>query len=377
MNKIKIFTIIISALLIFQSCSQKEAQKKTENNAEQKEILIAVSQKQFQKNGMKTGKAEYRKFEDKIRTNGKIILNPDGKAYVNSSFSGIIKRIFVKPGQKTANGQKLCSITSIDIISLQQQFSEAANKLYNLKQNYIRKKSLFEEKVISEREFDKAKSEYFGALGNYNGLKQKVLMMKLNPEKIKNGKIYSEIYLTSPINGYLTSHNCVIGQSVSEGDNLFEIINTKKMQLEFYVFEKDVPKINIGNEVLFFTPDNENITYKGKITVIGKSVDTNTKTVKCYAETDNKKIENLAENMYMNVDIVCSDIKKQALPNEAIVTSENLNYVLVLQNKDQDTYYFKKKEIKTGQSYDKYTEILENDTNLTYLLKGAYNLITE
>ncbi len=377
MNIIKILIPVIFSLTVFQSCTQKEPEKETENKTEQKEILVTVSQKQFEKNNMKTGKIKYRKFNEKIRTNGKIISNPGGKAFVNSFLSGAVKKVFVKPGQKVVKGQKLCSVTGIDIISLQQEFSEAANKLDNLKRVYLRKKSLFDEKVISEKDFDEAKSKYLAALGNYNGLKQKILMLKLNPDKIKNGQINSEIYLTAPVGGYITEHNCVTGQSVSEGDNLFKIVNTNEMQLEFFVFEKDIPKIKTGNEVSFFTPDNENIKYKGKITVTGKSVDTNTKTVKCYAEINDEKIENLAENMYMNVDIICSETEKTALPDEAIVISEDKKSVLILEKKDAKNYYFKKKEIKTGKSSDGYTEVFVNDTNTVYLLKGAYNLITE
>ncbi len=377
MNKIKILITALTVLLILQSCSDKKTENAEQTATEQNENLIKVTKEQFEKSEMQTAKPELVTFKTKIRTTGKIILNPKGKAYVNSVFPGVIKRNFVMPGQKVARGQKLCSMTSIDIISLQQEFSETANKLEKLKKDYSRKKSLFDEKVISEKEYQAAKSDYFGMLGNYNGLKQKILMMKLNPDKIKNGQISSEIYLTAPISGYITGHNCVIGQSVSEGDNLFEIIDLSKMQLEFYVFEKDINKVKTGGEIYFFTADNFNEKYKGKIIIIGKSVDRTSKTVKCYAEINTKNIEHLAENMYMNVDITSFENKKPALPEEAVVKSENKNFVLVFVKKDGKNYYFNKEEIKTGNSANGYTEIITNDTSKVYLTKGAYNLITE
>ena len=377
MNKLKIFITTLIVLTILQSCSDKKTENAEQTTTEQNENLINVTKEQFEKSEMQTGKPELVTFKTKIRTTGKIILNPKGKAFVNSLFSGIIKKTFVMPGQKVARGQKLCSMTSIDIISLQQEFSETANKLEKLKKDYLRKKSLFDEKVISEKEYQAAKSEYFGMLGNYNGLKQKILMMKLNPDKVKKGQISSEIYLTAPISGYITGHNCVIGQSVSEGDNLFELINLAEMQLEFYVFEKNISSVKPGDIVTFFTSDNKNKKYKGKITLTGKSVDPASKTIKCYAKTDEKDLENLAENMFVNVDIIASETLKPALPDAAIVKTENKTYVLTLVKKDNESYYFTKKEIKTGNSANGFTELIKNDTSKVYLTKGAYNLITE
>ncbi|MCF6365911.1 MAG: efflux RND transporter periplasmic adaptor subunit [Bacteroidales bacterium] len=377
MNKITIFILVLAGTIMFQSCSQDKNENTEEISTKQTNNLIVVSQKQFERSAMQTGKIRLKIFKEKIRTTGKISTKPKGKALINSLFPGIVKKVFVAPEQKVVKGQKLCSITGMGIVSLQQEFSEVAAKLDNLKQNYLRKKELHENKVLSDKEFETAKSEYLGTLGTYNGLKQKILMMKLSPGKILNGNIYSEIYLTSPINGYISNHNCLIGQSVNAGDNLFEVINIKSLQLEFFVFEKDISKIKTGQGIIFFMPDNENLKYEGKIKAIGKSVNNETKTVTCYAETDTETSENLAENMFMNVDVISSEFKKYALPENAIVYSETETYILKLEEKDADNYYFAKKNIKPGQTYNGFTEVMLNDTAAIFLEKGAYNLLTE
>ncbi len=377
MHKIKTTILILTAIAVLQSCSENKQENTEETKTEQKSNLITVSKKQFERSEMQTGKITKKLFKEKIRTTGKITVSPKGKALINSLFPGIINNVFVLPGQKVVKGQKLCSITSLEIVSLQQDFSETANKLENLKQNYLRKKSLHENKVLSDKEFEKAKSEYFGTLGKYNGLKQKIRMMKLNPDKISGGKIYSEIYLTAPFSGYITEHNCMKGMSVSSGDNLFKIINLNSLQLEFYVFEKDVSNIKIGSELFAFTPENENLKYKGKTTAIGKSVNPETKTVTCYASFDIKDTQYPAENMFMNVDLISAEFEKYAVPENTIVYSETESYVLQLSKKDNENYYFIKKDIKPGQTYNGYTEISLNDTLNMYLTNGAYNIIAE
>ncbi len=377
MYNIKIFTIIFTALIIFESCSEKKEESQEKNAVEQKNNFIVVSKKQFEKSEMQTGKISKETFKETIRTTGKIIVSPKGKALINPLFSGIINNVFVSPGQKVVKGQKLCSVTSIEIISLQQEFSEVANKLNKLKHNYLRKKSLHENKVLSDKEFETAKSDYFGTLGTYNGLKQKIVMMKLNPDNIIKGNIYSEIYLRAPFSGYITVHNCLKGMSVSPGDNLIKIINLNTLQLEFYVFEKDLPKIKSGSELYAFTPDNEALKYKAKITETGKTVNPDTKTVTCYASFKMNDTKYPAENMYMNVDITSSEFKKYALPENTIVYSETESYVLQLAKEDKKNYYFKKKDIKVEQTYNGYTAVSISDTLNQYLIKGAYNLSTE
>ena len=55
-------------------------------------------------------------------------------------------------------------------------------------------------------------------------------------------------------------------------------------------------------------------------------------------------------------------------------------YALALEKKEEDIYYFKQIELKTGDVFDNFISLEEEqkiDTSSQYLISGAFNLIGE
>lgn len=105
---------------------------------------------------------------------------------------------------------------------------------------------MFEEKITSQTNYLKAESTYQSSLASYNGLRQKLQMMSINPKDVEQGQISSSINLYAPINGYVTKVNISNGSFVSSSSELLEIVNTDHIHLELNVFEKDI--LNIKKE---------------------------------------------------------------------------------------------------------------------------------
>lgn len=84
--------------------------------------------------------------------------------------------------------------------------------------------------------------------------------------------------------------------------------------------------------------------------------------------------------MYLEADIYTSSALKLSLPHNALVEIEGKYYVLVLQNTSDTDYTFVKREVQTGLSNHSQVEILNSEDfkeNTPFLVKGAFNLITE
>jgi len=171
--------------------------------------------------------------------------------------------------------------------------------------DYNRDKTLFENKVISAREFDTKKKEYLGALNSYesikittsnayiqiNSIEKNILQLQIQDyqeqAKLKNEfqqnlkSLVSEIskwkqlyLIESPIDGKISFFNVwSVNQNVKSGDELFSVVPTQKQQ---FIGKCILPilntgKLSIGQNVnikLDNYPYNENGMLRGIVSNI-------------------------------------------------------------------------------------------------------------
>ncbi|MEA3451092.1 MAG: efflux RND transporter periplasmic adaptor subunit, partial [Bacteroidota bacterium] len=193
------YIIIISSFL--SSCGNNHENEEENNNQDN---LIIITQKQFESEKMSFGKIKKMQFDDIIKSNGYIISKSSGTAKISTQVSGLVKKIYCSKGQKVNKGQTLFEITGNDLIELQQNFSESSSQLKRLKSEYERIKSLFEDKIATQKEFTYAESEYKMALAKYSALKAKIQLIGLNVTKIENGQFHSSFFIKAPISGYIS-----------------------------------------------------------------------------------------------------------------------------------------------------------------------------
>ena len=128
---------------------------------------------------------------------------PSSIADITAIIGGNVKEIRVFHGDKVKKGQVLAVLEHPDYISLQEEFSEIANKLEFLEKEYNRQKELFENNVGAGKDYQQVKSEYNTAKSRYEGLKSRLHLLNLSTENVKNGSISNTIRIISPINGYV------------------------------------------------------------------------------------------------------------------------------------------------------------------------------
>ncbi|MBN2812513.1 MAG: hypothetical protein JXQ80_00480, partial [Bacteroidales bacterium] len=73
-------------------------------------------------------------------------------------------------------------------------------------------------------------------------------------------------------------------------------------------------------------------------------------------------------------EIVTGTDSVYALPVDAIVKTETGHVVLVLNKKDDETYFFDKKAVNIGRQYNGLYEILSDKIDGEIIVKGLYNI---
>lgn len=362
---------IVAAGIFLASCSHKQIK---EQQTEMPENLITVTTEQFETGKLVIGEPSKIEFDDQVRCNGNILVEPSGTAIISTSVPGLVKKINCTTGQKVNAGQILFELSGNEFIELQNDLAEIASQLKRIRSEYERVKSLYNEKIGTEKEMILAESDFKAANAKYSALKMKLKLIGLNDTKIEDGNFYESFSLKSPIDGYVSRINASIGQYTDQQTILAEIFDVTQLQLRIAVFEKDLGKLKENQKITFNLLGNTEKSYSSTLKSIGKNVDNESKTIICYADIDDLKSTNFVNNAYVEAAIITNIEIVTAVPEESIIKSGGYNYLLAFVKNENENYFLRKVKVDIGRINNGFVEIL-NQTDITKIItKGAYNI---
>lgn len=363
------YTLIL--LLIFSACSKKIENDNTEENI--LETKITLNAEQIKNIGISTDTISYKTISAQLQLNGKIDVPPQNMISVSMPLGGYLKSTQLLPGMHVKKGEVIAIMEDERYVQLQEEYLIAKSKLEFLEKEYQRQKELNKNQASSDKVFQLTLSEYQTQKIKVKSLSEKLKLINIDTDNFDENSISKSIRLLSPIDGYVSKVNVNIGKYVEPSDILLELVNPEDIHLALNVFEKDIDKLFVGQNVLAFTNNNPEKKYECEIILIGKdfSIDKYI-TAHCHFK---KYDESLIPGMYMNALIETNTKNAPVLPSEAIVNYDGLNYIFFQESANT----FVLIPIKTGISENNYTEIISDDLpkllREKIVIKGAYQLL--
>lgn len=242
-------------------------------------------------------KAKSRTVIETVNASGKIF--PEVEITLAPDISGEIVELDVEEGDSVRKGQVLARIYG-DIYATQrdqaaaivnQQQAQLANaramlaaqeaQLQQAEKTYKMQKQLFDDKVISQNEFNTALAAYETAVANVNAAKESVKSASASVGSARAGlmkadKDISRATLTAPMSGIISLLNVkegerVVGSSMMAGTEMLRIADMSKIEVRVDVGENDIPKIHVGDSALIEVDAYTNRKFRGVVTQIGSS----------------------------------------------------------------------------------------------------------
>ncbi len=369
-NTIKAATIIM--VLLATGCAN--VSNNNEDEIIESDHLIQITQEQFDSDNMKIGEVIIHNFEDAVICNGYITAPTNGMAQISTHISGKVETIDCSLGDYVKKGQVLSTLSSNELIILQQNFIETSAKLISLKADYERRKALINENIGAQKDFVAAESAFKVITAKYQSLKLQLELLTLNVGKIEDGELYSVFPVIAAIDGYITSINIVLGQNIDPAKNLMEIVDVNKLQLQLSVFENDVVHLEIGQNIRFNSLGEQNSIHNAILTSVGKTINPESKMIQCIAKIINEDASDFINRSYIEASIIINQNKAAALPNEAIVKSGKDYYVFVVEKIDNQTYFLQKVKVVIGRTSKGFSEIINGGDLTKVITNGVYNL---
>lgn len=369
----KILSILFIALIV-SSCGSKSEEASKDEHHEEEESVVELSPEQVKTINLKLGKLEMKDLSGAIKVNGMLDVPPQNLVSISAPLGGFVKSTELLQGMKVAKGQVIVVMQHPDYIQMQQDYLDTKSQLEYLEMEYKRQQELSKDNVNSQKTLQQAKSQYESASAKNAGLKAKMMLVGINSEKLTSQTIQSAITITSPISGYVTSVNVNIGMYVNPTDVMFKIVDTEHLHAELTVFEKDVPKIKIGQKVRF-TLANETVERTATVYLIGREINSD-RTVRIHCHLDKEDLD-LLPGMYLKAYVEAGTQSLPAIPDQAIINFEGKDYIFVA---DTEANHYKMIEITKGISELGYTEInLGNGVSNESLIviNGAYDILAK
>ncbi len=342
--------------------------------------LIHVSKAQFDTNGMQLGQPAPRVFPEVLQVSGTVDVPPENRASISAVTGGYVRDFSLLIGDHVRRGQRIVTLENPEFLQLQQQYLETREQLPYLKSEYERQKTLFEERISSEKLFLQAESQYRTALARVNSLGRQLELLNISPKTVESGELSSLSPVFSPIDGYVTRANVRKGTFVSPATEIVEVVNSDHLHLELTVYEKDVQHVRIGQEIRFSLPELSDTLYNAEVLLIGTALDEN-RTVKVHAHLKDEKQAHFLVGMFVRAQIELGGATHQeylALPETAVIATGGASYVLVLEESSEAGYAFRQVAVPVGPASGGYTALEAGsglDENSRVLVQGAFNLI--
>ncbi|KFF12129.1 hypothetical protein IW15_11190 [Chryseobacterium soli] len=372
-KKTSIYSLITIAVL--SSCSGKKEEEKTvyENTKSSKndQNIVHLSQQQLTTAGLTTTTLQNKNMLKLVRLNGKVNIAPSHISLLSSIMGGHIKSINVINGSHFSKGQVLAVVEDPQFIQLQQDYLVTKAQLESARLNLNRQKDLNTSKASSDKTLQTAQADYSTLNATLKGLEEKLRIIGINAKGLNSGNIRSRINVYAPFNGFVSKISVSNGQYINPSDTLFELINPAGLLLELKVFENDVNDLKIGQEIAVYTNQNPDKKSNAKIISMVPNIENGGSSI-AIAKLSVPNSEYIM-GMYMNAEVSINSRYTLGLPNEAIVSFENKNYVF----EDMGKHTYKMIPVTTGISDDQFTEITKADffKNKKIVEKGAYSLL--
>jgi cobalt-zinc-cadmium efflux system membrane fusion protein len=366
--------LFIPFLAVLASCGSSADHEGSATIAELSGDSVSISPQQEKASGIQLGKIELRSLSGGIPVTGMLDVPPQNLVNITAPLGGFLRSTILLQGMHVSKGQVVGVIENPEYIQLQQDYLDTRSQVTYLEQEFQRQEKLAAENVNAQKTLQKSLADLESMKARKSGLGAKLQMLGMNPEQLKPEEIRSTIELRSTINGYVTRVNAAVGAFVGPTDVMFTIVDTEHLHAELTCFERDIPRIHVGQKVRFQLA-HEATERTASIFLVGREINPD-RTVRVHAHLDREDRE-LMPGMFLKAIVQTGSSNVSSLPEEAVLNFEDKEVIFV----QAGSSVYRMVEVTTGMRENGFVEVIvpsdvtrEKDA---IVIRNAYKLLSK
>ncbi len=297
----------------------------SDNTADNSKALQKQALTETAKSKQSIIKIVFKEIPDEVRVVG--MLQAYQEVEISSEISGKIKKIHCDVGDKVLQGEVLAETDDESReISLQIKRSllrKAEASKAKAQKDSKKSTRLFKEGVISDSDSDNTLLEQQFADAELSLARSEV---RAAEKELRDTKI------KAPFNGKIALKNVELGKLVTPGQNIFTLVDIRKIKIVVHVSELDIAKIEINNTATIVLESLGGEIFQGRVTTIGLKADESTRSFPVEIIVDNLQ-EKLLPGMVAAVSVLSEKPKKLILiPPNAVHSLNNMKVVYIMKD---------------------------------------------
>lgn len=321
---------------------------------------------------IKTAPVIKRLLSKAIVAPGGVALDLARMAKVSSRIEGQVEEVFVQLGNHVKEGDPLLAIGSLKLDELVQEFLVSKVQVDLRLANFERTQKLYDEQIVSERRLMEDRAQYFEAQAVNQHVTEKLQNMGLLQKEL-NELLHSHTMeghryiIKAPLTGTISEQAVVLGQGVSTGDQLFEVVDTRQVWVFANLPIEQAQRFKEGDRGIIVAKGREPI--EAPLAYIAPVADKATLTIQLRFDVDNRQ-GLLKPNEYVEVRLEEGSSSILAIPVTAPTMVEGVRGVFV---KGGTGYRFT--SVTLGQESDGWIEVTEGLTpGKEVVIEGVFDL---
>ncbi len=342
--------------------AKKTADRHEESAAEKTSAgEIVFSPEQAEAAGVKTETAKTADFRGAIRTSGRILPSAGGEATVSATSAGIVsfgKRVPAE-GASVGAGEVIATVSARNMAD-GDPVAKARINYEQAEKEYRRAETLVGDRIISQREYDKIKSDYLTAKAAYEG--------------VSGGSKDDGAAVVSPLKGFVKQVLAKQGAFVNVGDPIAVVAADALLQLRADLPEKYAAQRTSISAANFRLPYRSTLysteQLGGRLVAVGKSADEGSPYLPVTFEF--KNTGDITSGTYADVWLLTGASGNViSVPESALTEEQGLYFVYV--RLDEDCY--RKQHVTLGRDNGRRVEILSGlEAGDEVVTEGAYHI---
>lgn len=364
--------------------------------------LVSLSSSAEREAGVNLAGVAIRELDSDVNVTGEVLANANTQTHVTTPVTGRVTEILVSIGNHIQEGKPLLIVRSTDIQQAESDMLQGEQQVRSdLKQALIqinfdtetadaqlkldekifeRMKGLYNEKIASKADFQAAETAYvkdqiaveaqrkkYQATLSLSEEKMKLVtgpaktklrLLGVSDEKIaevmKTQIVDPLVPVLSPESGIIVERLVNVGELIDPSKPLFTIGDFDTVWLKADVFEKDIPKIKLGQPIELKVDSFQDKVFTGKLDYVANQIDSDTRTLAVRAEVSNPQ-GLLKPKMFARMKIVVGLQKVLSIPTTAVQDTRTGKVVYVPEGNDT----FEERKVKLGSQSGDYVEVLD------------------
>lgn len=234
-------------------------------------------------------------------------LEAEASVQVFAKTSGRAVELLVEEGDAVEKNQP---VLRLEDDTQKIQVAKAKARVTKAELEYNRTNDLYKKEMVTSQEYNNAAYELEQA--------------RLELTEAKQNLSYTTVY--APITGTLTARMVNLGDMVSTGSPIFDIVDFDSIVARLYLPEKNLAQLSLGQTARLTSRALGNTEYTGTIKRIAPTVDARTGTVKVTVGVGN--LEGLRPGMFVDVSLILAVHDDAVLiPKRALVYDNDQTFV--------------------------------------------------